>query len=534
MPNCIAEGAGAVRRTACVDPSGRAAAAVAFCGALAILAGCATTHAPGVRQPRASAAPPASHGALAALDARFHTAHPNSKSGFVLLEKNEEALRWRIALADAAVGTLDLQYYIWSGDASGDLLMKHIVDAADRGVHVRLILDDVSSLQKSKSRDESRDWAMAKLNAHPNIQVRLFNPSHSRSTLARGFEFLTHSEQLNQRMHDKVMIADNRAMIVGGRNIADEYFGTSAHSNFLDLDVLGLGEVAQQASVVFDRFWNSEWVTPVGALKLDATPQDLQADKPQVRVELENSESVDHFALDREDSPLRGLLQTLQPGTSQVLSDKLDEDVVEHQMASAVRGFMESARRELLIANAYVIPDEALLELFQNLNARGVRIRMLTNSLASLDVTAVNSHYKGWRKRLLQAGVELYEMRADAEVQRSLVDTPPTHALYMGLHAKAVVVDREAVFVGSMNLDPRSSALNSETGVIVRSPPLASELAGFTEREMLPTNAWKLSLDAHGELVWSDADKTLHRQPARNTWQRVQSDFFMLVPESLY
>ena len=450
----------------------------------------------------------------------------------MLLERNEEALRWRIALADAAVRSLDLQYYFWTDDVSGDLLMTHVVDAADRGVHVRLILDDASSLLKSQSHDESREWA--KLSTHPNIQVRLFNPWHSRSTLARGVEFLTHSEQLDQRMHNKVMIADNRAMIVGGRNIGDEYFGTSALSNFLDLDVLGLGEAAQQASVVFDRFWNSEWVTPAGALSPGATPRDLQADKPQLRSGLESSEWRDHLALDREDSPLHGLLQTLQPGASQVLSDKLDEDVVEHQMAGAVRGFMESARRELLITNAYVIPDEALLELFRNLSARGVRICMLTNSLASLDVAAVNSHYKSWRKPLLEAGVELYEMRADAAVQGSLVDTPPTRARHMGLHTKAVVVDREAVFVGSMNLDPRSSALNSEMGVVIRSAPLASELAGLTERELMPTNAWKLSLDARGEVVWSDADKTLHQQPALSTWQRVQSGFFRIVPESLY
>jgi putative cardiolipin synthase len=535
VPNCTAEDASAPR---CARPHaagpGRAAAVLAVWGALAILAGCATTHAPGPRPPRSGAAPPAPHGPLAALEARFHTAHPESKSGFVLLEKNEAALRARIALADAAVRSLDLQYYIWSGDASGDLLMKHVVDAADRGVHVRLILDDISSLMKNKSREESRDSALAKVNAHPNIQVRLFNASHSRSTLARGLEFLTHSEQLDQRMHNKVMIADNRAMIAGGRNIGDEYFGTSAHSNFLDLDVLGVGEVAQQASVVFDRFWNSEWVTPVGELKRGATPQDLEAETAQVRDQLQSDESMEHFALDREDSPLRGLLAALQPGASQMLSDKLDEDAVEHQMATAVRGFMGSAQRELLIINAYVIPDDALLASLRSLTDRGVRIRLLTNSLASLDETAVNSHYKSWRKRLLEAGVELYEMRADAEVQGILVDTPPTHAAFMGLHTKAMVVDREAVFVGSMNLDPRSSSLNSEMGVIIRSASLAGELAEVTEREMLPTNAWKISLDAHGELAWSDARETVHRQPARSTWQRVESDFFMLVPKSEY
>lgn len=466
------------------------------------------------------------------MDTRFRAGHGGD--GYLLLEKNEDALRWRIALVDAAVQSLDLQYYIWWGDESGDLLMKHVVDAADRGVHVRLILDDVSTLLKSETRHESRDWAAAKLDAHPNIQLRLFNASHSRSLLARGFEFLAHADQLNQRMHNKVMIADNHAMIVGGRNIGNEYFGLSKHANFLDLDVLGVGEVAQQASRVFDRFWNSEWVTPVAAIKPGATPQDLQAEKPQVRSELQNADSVDRFALDRDKSALVALLPMLQPGSSQMLSDKLDETVVEHQMVPAIRALILSAQHELLITNAYVIPDDNLVALFQELTGRGVRVRIITNSLASLDVPAVNSHYKGWRRRLLAAGVELYEVRADAAVQHTLADTPPTHASYMGLHVKSMVIDRQTVFVGSMNLDPRSSSLNSEMGAVIHSPQLAAELAGDAERQMLPVNSWRVRLDDRGDIEWVDAEETLHRQPARSAWQRVEDELFMLVPGSLY
>lgn len=480
------------------------------------------------------ASPPAASGQLAALDARFRAARETGADGFLLLERNEDALRWRIALVDAAVQSLDLQYYIWWGDQSGDLLMKHVVDAANRGVHVRLILDDVSSLLKSETRHESRDWATAKLDAHPNIQVRLFNASQSRSLLSRSVEFLAHSEQLNQRMHNKVMIADNHAMIVGGRNIGNEYFGLSPRSNFLDLDVLGVGEVAQQASRVFDRFWNSQWVTPVAALKLGATPQDLRADAPQVRSELQSSDAVDHFALDRDKSALAGLLQTLQAGTSQMLSDRLDEAVVEHEMAPAIRALMLSAQRELLITNAYVIPDDGLVDLFRELTGRGVKVCIVTNSLASLDVTAVNSHYKTWRRRLIAAGVELYEMRADAAVQGTLADTPPTHAGYLGLHLKSMVIDRQVVFVGSMNLDPRSSSLNSEMGAVIHSPGLAEELADYTNQQMLPVNSWRVALDARGDLEWIDDTQTLHRQPARSGWQRVQGELFMLLPRSLY
>ncbi len=468
------------------------------------------------------------------MDARFRDEHSGSLGGFLLLEKNEDALRWRIALVDAAVQSLDLQYYIWWGDESGDLLMKHVVDAADRGVHVRLILDDVSTMLKSKTRHESADWGTAKLDAHPNIQVRLFNPSRSRSLLARSFEFMAHADQLNQRMHNKVLIADNRAMIVGGRNIGNEYFGLSPDFNFLDLDVLGVGTIAQQASTVFDRFWNSEWVTPVATLAPGATPQDLRADAPQVRSELENADAVDHFALDRDKSALAGLLQTLRPGSSQMLSDKLDEDVVEHQMAPAISKLMLSAQRELLITNAYVIPDEGMIGLFRELTARGVKVRIVTNSLASLDVPAVNSHYKGWRQRLLGAGVDLYELRADAAVQKTLADTPPTRARYLGLHIKSMVIDRETVFIGSMNLDPRSSSLNSEMGAVIASPALAAELAAYCEEEMLPVNSWRLTMNDKGDIEWTDATETVHRQPARSGWQRVEDELFMLVPGSLY
>ncbi len=443
-------------------------------------------------------------------------------------------MRWRISLVDAAVQSLDLQYYIWWGDQSGDLLMKHVIEAADRGVKVRLILDDVSSLLKSESHDADRDWATAKLDAHPNISVRIFNASQSRSLLTRSVEFMAHSQQLNQRMHNKVMVADNRAMIVGGRNIGNEYFGLSPHSNFLDLDVMGVGEIAQQASTVFDRFWNSQWVTPVAALKPGATTQDLRADAPKVQSELEQSAAVDRFALDREDSPLAGLLKSLQPGSSQMLSDKLDEDVVEHQMAPQIRALMVSAQRELLIVNAYVIPDDALVTMFQELTARGVRVRILTNSLSSLDVVAVNSHYKAWRRRLLEAGVELYEIRADAAVEATMADTPPTTAQHMGLHVKSMVIDRQVVFVGSMNLDPRSSSLNSEMGVVIRSPPLAAQLAAYSEQVMLPANAWQVATDDKGDITWRDSTQTLHRQPARSGWQRIEDELFMLLPSNLY
>ena len=243
---------------------------------------------------------------------------------------------------------------------------------------------------------------------------------------------------------------------------------------------------------------------------------------------------MDDFALDRDSSALNGLLQDLRPGTSQMLSDHLDEQTVEHEMAASVRTLMLSAQKELLIINAYVIPDDGLLEIFRTLHERGVSVRILTNSLATEDVAAVNSHYKSWRRRLLAAGVDLHELRADAAVKSTLVGTPPTKSQHIGLHTKCLSVDRQSIFVGSMNLDPRSKSLNTEMGVTIHSPVLAQELASFTEQMLLPVNSWQLAVDAQGDLTWSDDKESVRRQPAQGTWQRVEDEFFMMLPSSLY
>jgi putative cardiolipin synthase len=209
-------------------------------------------------------------------------------------------------------------------------------------------------------------------------------------------------------------------------------------------------------------------------------------------------------------------------------------DTVRHRMPHAMRELMQSAQRELLITNAYVIPDEQDIEVFKELHARGVKVRILTNSLASQDVPAVNSHYKRWRKPLLDAGVELYESRPDAAIRSTLADTAPNTAQFMGLHVKAIVVDRKSVFVGSMNLDPRSEELNSEMGVVVDSDALAREIAGITERDLQPENAWHVRRDARGRFEWVAGTDVLTWQPARGAWQRTQDILFMLFPRNLY
>ncbi len=504
--------------------------------------GCATLPANLPKGPASKAMPPQKSGPLAGLETQLQPKLADDDSGFHLLDSNEEALRWRLALIDSAERSLDLQYYFWFGDASGDLLMKHVFDAADRGVRVRLILDDISTWVEKHNEPKVRDWEVAVLNAHPNMELRLFNAWRSRSMAGRVVEFLRHMGRVNQRMHNKLMIADNRAAIIGGRNIGDEYFGYSQESNFRDLDVLGIGPVARQASDVFDRFWNSSWVVQVTELMLHPKRSDVRAQKRSLVETAEDSTVLQRFPLERVDwhAAVAELTASVDAGRNRVVTDVPASPTdgasraVRHRMPAAIRELMASAKKELLIDNAYVIPEKADISFFRELTARGVKIRMLTNSLASQDVPAVNSHYKRWRKELIEAGIDLYELRPHAAVQPLVADTPPTHASFMGLHVKAIAVDRTRVFIGSMNLDGRSHDLNSEMGVLIESEPLGRRVSALMERDMLPENAWRLSLDSRGRVEWTAEGQTLTRQPARSTWQRLQDLVFMLFPKSLY
>ena len=475
-------------------------------------------------------------GELAGLEARHGARAGPDASGFRLLESNEDGLRWRLALIDSARHSLDLQYYVWWGDESGNLLMKRVIDAADRGVKVRLILDDLSTILRDETHPELRDGAAALVDAHPNIEIRLFNAWRARSMPGRVAELIGRSDRINHRMHNKLLVADNRAAVIGGRNIGNEYFGLSREFNFRDLDVLGVGPVARQASSVFDRFWNSEWVLPVKALGISATREDLARVAAPLRDELIAAKQLARFAVDRQDwtDALKALDAELHSGVSRVHTDSPDTDAVNHHMPAAIRELLAGARREVMITNAYIIPGEHALARTREQIAGGVRFRMLTNSLASHDVPAVNSHYKQWRRPLLEAGVDLYEMRSDAAVQATLADTPPTKAEFMGLHVKAMVIDRERVFIGSMNLDPRSWDINSEMGVVVDSRGLAQALAAAMERDMRAENAWHVVLGDDGAVRWTAGDRVLTSQPARSLWQRIEDVIFMVFPRDLY
>ena len=500
------------------------------------LVGCATLPEDLPQGVPSKALAPQPGGPLAAAEASLQARLDPDQSGFLLLDANAESLHWRLALIDSATHSLDLQYYVWWGDESGTLIMKHVVLAADRGVRVRLVVDDLTTMLADSTKVEIRDAAAAVIDAHPNIEVRLFNPWRARGIAGRILESMLHLERVNQRMHNKMMIADNRAVIIGGRNLGNEYFGLAPDYGFRDLDTLGIGPVARQASEVFDRFWNSELVVPAGYLDFESTGEDLEEAFSVITRRLETVDRLSDFPLDRQDwhHLLAKLPTVVAVGSSRVHTDRLDEDGVTHVMPAAIRELLEGAKREVIIANAYIIPDAPAIDWLAAEIKRGIRYRIITNSLASHDVPAVHAHYKLWRRDLLRAGVELYEMRPDAAVLPLLVNTPPVEAEFMGLHSKVMVIDGERVFIGSMNLDPRSWRINSEMGVVVESVGLASALQTTLVRDMAPENAWQVTLASDGILHWVAGDEDLTWQPARHFWQRVEDIIFMAFPRSLY
>jgi len=475
-------------------------------------------------------------GAFSELEAAIRAAHGPEASGFELIDRNEDGLRWRLALIDSARHSIDLQYFTWFGDAAGRILLKRLLDAADRGVRVRMLVDDLNTLFSDAGTIQMRDKVAAMIDTHSNFKLRLFNPWSSREIAGRIGESVTELERLNQRMHNKAMIVDNRAAILGGRNIGDEYMGLHAAFNFHDLDVLGIGPVARQTSAVFDSYWNSDWVMPVSALKLPVSPAEQVAALAELMKRLTEAKSLARFPIPPQSwsAELAALPGRLHIGTSRVYSDLPTAGAIEQVMLERIHSMLGAAQRELLIVNAYIIPADRGIAILRKLKSRGVDMKILTNSLASQDVPAVNSHYKRWRRPILEAGAELYEMRHDAEIQPLVSDTPPTRAKFMGLHAKAMVVDRERVYIGSMNFDPRSALINTEMGVFVESRGLAEALARLIKRDMQPANSWRVELDDDGGLRWVNDKEVVTLQPARSWWQRVMDVLYGIVPKEYY
>ena len=512
-----------------------------------ILVGCTSAVKAPFEMPQAEWALPATtDGVLAQMETdvaaraqstRNHTGNSGEGiSGFKLLNRGEDALRWRLALIDSATQSIDTQYYLYHGDSTGLLFTSRLLEAADRGVKVRIIIDDIGTLALSPSQAKLRDSMGALMIAHPNISLRLFNSSGNRNLIGRGWNFATEFEQLNHRMHNKSLTVDNHATIVGGRNIGDEYIGLNAHFNFRDIDVLGFGPVARQTSSVFDAFWNSGWVMTADPSTQTKAEDIYATQRLAMERELRQSEALERFSLAARswESEFEALTPSLHLGPSEVLTDKPGSSGISNDVFDWVTQNLPTVQTELLITNAYLIPETQGVAMLDDLVAAGAEVTIHTNSLASHDVPAVNSHYKVWRKPILESGASLFEARYDASIKTSIVDTKPISSRYMGLHSKSLVMDRRFAVIGSANLDPRSAFLNSEMIAIIDSKSLAEELAQAILLDTSAANSWEVSLNEKDQIIWSNDVESVSRQPARNGWQRFQDLLFMLFPKRLY
>lgn len=476
-----------------------------------------------------AALPPAESGPLAEIAREIEREQGEEYSGFQLLDSNYDGLAWRLALIDTATTSLDIQTYLWYPDHSGRLILERAILASLRGVKVRLIVDDLLL--------QGHDQLIVNLNAAPNIEFGIFNPWKERSSLAnRAGEMLARMERLNTRMHDKLMIVDGHAVVIGGRNIGDHYFGLSETYNFHDTDLLGIGHIAQQSNEMFDQFWNSEWVVSASALTTEPDRDIARQQRKAIQDNIAAARELDSFPRQPRDwsEELAELVPRLHMGRSKLVYDEAAHEQILQNMAPSMFNFFNIAKEELLIQNAYVIPADEAIDFLEEKKEEGVRVRLLTNSLASHDVPAVNSHYEFWRDDFLHAGVDLWEMRSDPAIQSSIVEVPPVTAAFVGLHSKCAVVDRRYVFVGSMNMDPRSRKINTEMGAMVDSPGLAEELARMIERNMHGDNAWQVQMDSKGKISWVNSEETLTKQPARDGMQRVMNVLMKIGPREQY
>lgn len=470
----------------------------------------------GARGPASSSLPTAA--GTTALDraiAPLLAAHPG-QSGMALLSDNLDAFTVRAASTRAAERSLDLQYYIWNHDFTGNLLSYEVLRAADRGVRVRLLLDDMTA--------HGKDSHLAALDAHPNIEVRLFNPSRSRAgVLGRATEMLLRPMAMNRRMHNKAWIADGRVAVVGGRNVGDEYFDAASQTNFLDLDAVLLGPAVTQTATIFDDFWNSPSVIPLAALT-KAEDGALEKLRENGDAGYRSMQATDYVARLRRSPGVRALVggNTLHwLDDVGVYSDPATKGQGEGQPQWLVHRLgkaMGEAKRDLRIISPYFVPGDEGTRWLVGKQAQGVDVSVLTNSLAANDVMAVHGGYAPYRVPLLQGGVALFELMPHGKQDSSLFGSSGA-----SLHTKAFAVDGEGGFIGSFNLDPRSVNLNTEMGILFRDRNAATALLDSYEAKIAADRSYRVRLQ-DGSLRWEDASqqpaRVWDREPEASVWRR--------------
>ena len=451
-------------------------------------------------------------------------------SGIVPLREAYDAFAARVLLAEAAERTLDVQYYIWHNDLSGTLLLDALRRAADRGVRVRLLLDDNNTM--------GLDELLSALDAHPAIEVRLFNPFRRRR--ARWLDYLTDFARLNRRMHNKSFTADNQVTIVGGRNVGDEYFGAGHDVLFVDLDVLAIGPVVNEVSQDFERYWHSESAWPVGRVLAPASTTSTAHVTAAAARALSNPDAAIFVQAVERQPFVRDLIErrlTFDWAVTRMVSDDpakgLGRAADDALLWSRLKDLMGAPASELHLVSPYLVPGKAGSRHFKALAKRGVKASVLTNSLEATDVAAVHAGYARYRRPMLESGVRIFEMKRTSapSLRRPMIASSGSSR--SSLHAKTFAIDRSRIFVGSFNFDPRSARLNTELGFVIDSPGLASQLAAvFTER--VPVRAYSVRLRTGGRLQWTEMrdgrDLVYEREPGAGTGLRLVVAALSVLP----
>lgn len=470
------------------------------------------------------------HTRIGKVITKMTQAHPGT-SGIFPLQEGRDAFAARVVMTEAADKTLDVQYYIWHNDQSGTLLFDALRRAADRGVRVRLLIDDNNTA--------GLDAILAMLDAHPNIEVRLFNPFVPRRP--RIVSYLTDFSRVNRRMHNKSFTADNQITIIGGRNIGDEYFDAGEELSFADLDVIAVGPVVDQVSTNFDRYWSSESAYPVDRILPPADAAASLALATKAATITHAPAATAYMQALRESTFMQDLIAAklqFEWAVTHMVSDDPAKglgqadphDFLREQLTEVIGKPISS----LDLISPYFVPRPVFIETLQTFAGEGVKIRLLTNSLEATDVAVVHAGYAKWRKPLLESGITLYELkrRAAHTSHHSRIDI--RNLSRASLHAKTFAIDQSRVFIGSFNLDQRSSELNTEMGFVIDSPVLAKAVSDLFETT-IPIDSYEVRLSTDGHLYWleklnEDESLLYHTEPGTSFSRRTGVRFMSLLP----
>ncbi|HEY2634449.1 MAG TPA: phospholipase D family protein [Steroidobacteraceae bacterium] len=519
--------------------------------AIAMLCGCAGLP-PGADYPKPASAAFA-HPEDTRLGREFADAarEHGRDSAFRIINAGVDGFQLRMQMIDAAQSALDLQYFIFRGDETGRMLTDGLQRAADRGVRIRVLVDDGDRV--------AGDEQILRLLANPSVEVRIFNPSSYRghSRLVRRLNFLLNAPRLNYRMHNKLLVADGALALIGGRNIGNQYFQVDPESQFADDDVVTAGPIVGELSATFDEFWNSDLAIPAQALGRGARPDrgvtartEHQSAGREAPGAAPKSAAIDYASLLKSGEPLAGIASGRLPmawAHARVVYDSPDKKQVSGGALPGrliTRAVLESIREvqsELVLVSPYFIPAADELQLLKDLRRRQVRVRVLTNSLESTTEIAAQSGYEHYRVPLLRDGVELYEVRSMlGDVRGSGQTAQVSRFGNYALHAKMYVFDRQKVFIGSMNYDQRSKRINTEVGLIIESTELAQQTARRFDAMVKPDDCYIVGLRPaeppgnSSRLVWRTEENghavEYTHEPARSGWQRLEVKLLALLP----